>query len=78
MYSFGRRLNDLAPLFTSDESYAAVKAFAASRPGVLSPTFLESANEAMHRNQQWLAAQGGEACGWLAAAAGAATGAGGR
>jgi hypothetical protein len=74
MYSFGRQLSDLAPLFTSDASLEAVKAFAAARPGVLPPTFVESANDALHRNQQWLVAQGADACAWLDAAAAAAGG----
>lgn len=69
MYSFGRRLNPLARLFTADESLDAVRSFAAAHPGVLSPTFLDAANEAMHRNQQWLQKQGGEACSWLEAQA---------
>jgi hypothetical protein len=76
MYSFGRRLNDLAPLFADDATLDAVKAFAAARPGVLSPTLLASATEALHLNQQWLQKQGGGACAWLeeAAARGAAGG----
>jgi hypothetical protein len=69
MYSFGRRLNDLAPLFTDDASFDAVKAFSEAHPGVLSPTFLDAATEALHRNQQWLQKQGGEACAWLEEAA---------
>ncbi|GBG00434.1 hypothetical protein Rsub_13090, partial [Raphidocelis subcapitata] len=77
MYSFGRQLNDLAPLFTSDASFEAVKGFAAARPGVLAPTFLESANDGLHKNQQWLVAQGADACAWLDAAAAAAEGTGG-
>jgi hypothetical protein len=69
MYSFGRELSDLASLFTSDDSFDRVKAFATRRPNVLASTFLESATDSMHRNQQWLVKQGAEACLWLSEAA---------
>ncbi|KAF8056455.1 aminopeptidase M1-D [Scenedesmus sp. PABB004] len=71
-YSLGRPLNKLAGLFVDEGLLARVRGWAGSHPRLLSPTFLDEANEARMTNADWLRLQGADACAWLAAAAAAA------
>lgn len=68
-YSLGRPLNSLATLFVDEGLLERLRQLAARQPKLLSPTFLDEANEARIRNTEWLRFQGADACAWLEAAA---------
>lgn len=68
-YTLGRPLNRLAKLFVDEQLLDRLKAFAEQQPQLLSPTFLDEANEARMINTDWLRFQGADACAWLASAA---------
>lgn len=68
-YSLGRRLNVLAKLVVDESLLDRLKQLEAQQQGLLSPTFIEEANEARMLNRDWLRLQGVDACAWLATAA---------
>ncbi|WIA35582.1 hypothetical protein OEZ86_004003 [Tetradesmus obliquus] len=67
-YSFGRPLNKLARIFVDEQLIERLKTLEQRQQGLLSPTFIEEANEARMLNADWLRLQGTDACVWLAGA----------
>jgi uncharacterized membrane protein len=65
-YSFGRPLNKLARLFVDESLIERLKTLEQQQQGLLSPTFIEEANEARMLNADWLRLQGVDAYAWLA------------
>jgi hypothetical protein len=65
-YLFGRPLNKLARLFVDESLIERLKTLEQQQQGLLSPTFIEEANEARMLNADWLRLQGADACAWLA------------
>lgn len=67
-YSFGRPLNKLARIVVDEQLIERLKTLEQRQQGLLSPTFIEEANEARMLNADWLRLQGTDACVWLAGA----------
>eukprot|EP00775_Hariotina_reticulata_P008601 gene8601-8782_t len=65
-YTLGRPLNDLAKLFVDEALIEQLKALQERHPKLLSPTFIDEANEARITNSDWLRLHGVDACQWLA------------
>jgi hypothetical protein len=76
-YTLGRPLNDLAKLFVDEDLITQLKALQERHPKLLSPTFIDEANEARITNTDWLRLHGADACHWLAVEATAGSAAGG-
>jgi hypothetical protein len=76
-YSFGRPLNKLARLFVDESLIERLKDLEQQQHGLLSPTFIEEANEARMLHADWLRLQGVDACAWLANAVASSSSSGG-